>query len=471
MTLRFILFSIAAAISAALCSCIEDGISTSPSDQPVCSTDTLDLGLIFTEEGSPTHSFKIYNPHDKIISLATVNMRSGQYFRMNVDGFSGKEFSGIEIRPNDSIFVFVEATLPSNGGQSLPVEITDIIDITTNGQTSSVVLRADGQDVDRLRAPEITADTRFTSALPYQVFDSLVVRPGATLTLEPGTRLYFHDGADMRIYGTLKSEGTSAEPVIMRGDRHGAVVGSIDFNIMPGQWGGIEFIHGSSGNTLAYTSVINTSYGIVADSLGTAADCGGTAPLTLTACRLHNSAGSVLTAIHTDVNADACEMSDAPWGVVILNGGTHRLNRCTLANTYIFSAIRGAILELGHIGEQNDDGSGLPYTTALITNSIIHGRGTTIAPDDLKGSAITINRCMFGVKGTDDDNFLQCLWESDPLFAVNREKYIFDYRLLPDSPAAEAADQSLDTPSTPATDYYGTPLGLVLGAFGLTPAE
>ncbi len=471
MTLRFILYTIAAAIGAALCSCIEDGVTTSASDQPVCSTDTLDLGLIFTGEGSPTHSFKIYNRHPKIISLASVTIRNGQYFRMNVDGFSGKEFSGVEIRPKDSIFVFVEATLPSNGGQSLPVEITDHIDIEANGRTSSVVLRADGQDVDRLHAHEITADTRMDATLPYQIFDSLVVRSGATLTLEPGTRLYFHDKAELRVYGTLQSKGTSDAPVIMRGDRHGAVVGSIDFNIMPGQWRGIAFFNGSHGNSLAYTSVINTSYGIVADSLGSASDHGGTAPLTLTACRLHNSSGSVLTAIHTDVNADACEMSDAPWSVVNLHGGIHRLNRCTLANTYIFSVVRGAILTLGHIDDKSDDGSGLPYTDALVTNSIIHGNGTPIFPADIAGSAITFNRCMFGLKGSDDENFIQCLWESDPLFAVDRANYIFDYRLLPDSPAADAADLGLDTPTTPATDFYGTAIGLTLGAFGIPVTE
>lgn len=457
-------------LAAALCSCIEDGISTDPSDQPVYSTDTLNLGIIFTEEGSPTHSFKVYNRHDKIINLSAVTMRSGQYFRMNVDGFSGHEFANIEIRPNDSTFIFVEATLPSNGGEALPVEINDHIDITVNGRTSTVVIRADGQDVECLRAHEVTTDTRLDAPTPYQVFDSLVVRQGATLTLPAGTRLYFHDGAEMRVYGTLLSEGTPEQPVVMRGDRHGSVVGSIDFNIMPGQWDGIYFYSGSRDNRIAYTSVINTSYGVVADSLGTAADCGGTAPLTLTASRLHNSSGSVLTAVHSDVIADACELSDAPWGVVQLHGGTHRLNRCTLANTYIFAATRGAILSLGHINEATDDKSGLPYTSALITNSIIHGTGQTIAPLKIDGSAITLNRCLLKSAGSDDDNYLQCLWDTDPLFTVDRDSYNFDYRLLTDSPAAEAADPTLDTPSTPATDYYGIPLGAALGAFGLTPA-
>ena len=34
---------------------------------------------------------------------------------MNVDGLSGREFHNVEIRAKDSIYVFVEATLPENG--------------------------------------------------------------------------------------------------------------------------------------------------------------------------------------------------------------------------------------------------------------------------------------------------------------------------------------------------------------------
>jgi hypothetical protein len=325
--------------------------------------------------------------------------------------------------------------------------------------------------VERLHASEITTDTHLTAAIPYQIFDSLVVRPGATLTIDPGARLYFHDGAEIRIYGTLHSEGTAASPVIMRGDRHGSVVGSIDFNIMPSQWNGIFLYNGSADNRLAYTSIINTSYGLIADSLGYATDHGNIPPLRLTACRLHNSSSSVLTAYHTDVVAEACEFSDAPLGVVTLLGGNHRLNRCTVANTYIFSVIQGSLIAMGHVNEKTDDTSGLPYTTALITNSIISGNGSVLTPSDVEGCNVVFHRCLFSTTGTDDDNFIECLWDTDPLYAVDRENYVFDYRLMPDSPAAESAYSALDTSDTPTTDYYGTPLSLTLGAFGITAAE
>ncbi|MDE6282772.1 MAG: hypothetical protein K2L97_02150, partial [Muribaculaceae bacterium] len=127
------------AMSVSLTSCIEDGVSTSSADQPVFSTDTVRLGSLLTLGPSPTSRFVVYNRHDRIINISDISFRdddAGQ-FRMNVDGLSGRRFSNIEIRPNDSIFVFVEATLAENG-KNLPVEVLAHIDFRVNGVTSSV---------------------------------------------------------------------------------------------------------------------------------------------------------------------------------------------------------------------------------------------------------------------------------------------------------------------------------------------
>ena len=85
--------------------CIEDGIDTSPSAQPEFSVDTLKLGVVFTDEPTPTSRFMVYNRHDKIINISNIALRGGDVsFRINVDGFSGTSFQNVEIRPKDSIF-------------------------------------------------------------------------------------------------------------------------------------------------------------------------------------------------------------------------------------------------------------------------------------------------------------------------------------------------------------------------------
>lgn len=98
--MRHILHTILILLGAILPSCIEDGVITDPSAQPRFETDTLSLGAVFTGEGSPTASVKIYNPHDKILNISSVRLRDGRYFRINVDGFCGREFTDVEIRPN-----------------------------------------------------------------------------------------------------------------------------------------------------------------------------------------------------------------------------------------------------------------------------------------------------------------------------------------------------------------------------------
>ena len=47
--------------------------------------------------------------------------------------------------------------------------------------------------------------------------------------------------------------------------------------------------------------------------------------------------------------------------------------------------------------------------------------------------------------GSDDEHFIACLWNSDPLFYTIRADYYFNYRLKDDSPAIGAGDPSYVT--------------------------
>lgn len=176
------------AAATAATGCIEDGFETSPSAQPAFSTDTLKLGEQFADEPSPTFAMKIYNRHGKQLNLQSVRMRSGKHFRINVDGMSGTAFANVEIRPNDSIYVFVETTLPSTGLIG-PQDVTDYIDVVTNGVSRSVVVMAQSTDVVRLKRAALSADMTLTAERPYLIYDTLSVSPGVTLTIEPGATL------------------------------------------------------------------------------------------------------------------------------------------------------------------------------------------------------------------------------------------------------------------------------------------
>lgn len=459
--MRKFLILIYASILGFMVSCIEDGIDTSPSAQPAFSCDTLDIGPVFTDELTVTSRMTVYNRNAKGISISriAVSGANASLFRINVDGMSGKDFSDVEIRAKDSIFVFVEAQLPPNDAD-LPVKVEASLDFTTNGVTQSVVVAAQGQDIVRLHGVEIVEDTHFTAGKPYRVADSLVVREGATLTLDAGTRLLFRDKARLVVYGTLISDGTPQAPVILTGDRTGDVLPGVSFEIMSRQWGGVELKAPSQRNALRHTVISNTSYGMVVKG----GVPGGDAKLRLINCRMRNSGEYTLWADMASVEAYGCEFAEASAGLVKLSGGKHRFDQCTLSNHYLFSAISEAAWNIV------DDAESGVETTLLATNCITWGLGQELLPKDISGRPVTFNRCLFKSAGTDDENFVNCLWDADPLFYTVRNEYLFDYRLQPESPAIGVADPSLSEHPL-AVDFYGASRAADLGAYAFVERE
>lgn len=428
-------------------SCIEDSFDTSASAQPVFEVEELDMGVQFTGNPSPTGQVMIYNRNSKLISLSSVRMRSGEYFRLNVDGQSGREFTDVEIRPNDSIYVFVEVTLPEvTGGNSL--EMSDQLDVVTNGVTKSLTIKAMAQNVRRHRGETIGSDTSFDAEIPHVVFDTLRVARGTTLTIEPGASLLFHDKGALVVDGTLVCRGTAERPIVMRGDRTGNVVADISYDVMSNQWEGITFSRASVGNVMDYTEVLNTCGGVVLDSL---------AELSMVNSRLYNSGTVQLTANGGNkVTALGCEISNAASSLLYLASGSYMFDRCTIANWYLFKWPDLAIVEFS-------DPEG---THADFRNSIIYGRDKSVGDyGEVETRDIWFRRCMFTEAGSDDARFVGCLWESDPMLDYSLTDYTFDFFPMDGSPAINAADASLNSPELPATDRHGRERGATLGAY------
>ncbi len=433
----------------ALTSCIEDDFTTSSSDTLEFSVDTLAFDTVLTEEGTATRRFTVYNRHKKMLNISSITLdgNTGGRFYVNVDGVSGSSFSNVEIRGEDSILVFVEATLDPTGND-LPIEIEDKMRFITNGVEQQVVITAWGQDATRLHAPTIDTDTHLSGIKPYVIYDTMRVAEGVTLTLDAGTTLMFHDKAAMVVDGTLLTMGQQGNEINLRGDRLDNVVGGTDYDIMSGQWGGIIFTAASTGNEMRYTYMRGSSSGITVDSTGI-----DSRKLYLFNSVLHNSSSSVLTSHHAWVEAEGCEFSDAPNAVVSLTGGYARFAQCTFANYYLFDVVRGSILTLAYLLPDESDGN-TPLMDAHFDNCIIYGNASEISPGDLTGSSVLVRNCLFGSQGSDDNNFLNCVWEGDPLFFTVREKYLFDYRLKNESDAIGTGDPSL-CPAEAATDRYG----------------
>ncbi|MDE6379457.1 MAG: hypothetical protein K2L11_03220 [Muribaculaceae bacterium] len=451
-TLFFFFNSLIASIiaSALLTGCISDEFTDSPSDILTFSTDTLRFDTVFTDLGTPTARLKVFNRASKAVNISSIRMRNDDgTFAMNVDGVSGKEFENVEIRANDSIFVFVECMIGGSDDPK-PFKVEGMMDFITNGVSQTVILEAYGQNVRRLRGVTLDADAVFTDEMPYVVFDTLRVSEGVTLTLEPGTRLLFHDKAMLQVDGRLLAVGETGNTISLRGDRLDDVLPDTGYEILAGQWKGVRFAPSSFGNRMEFVEMQSSSFGVVVDS------CGVTdrEKLTLVNSWLHNSQGNVLRSEHAVVNAYGCCFSDAGEAVVWLRGGEHEFVQCTMANYYLFAISPESILTLSHVSRKDSSGISNPLMTASFENCIVYGITSPLSPGNLEETDIYMRNVLLGVSGSDDDHFISCIWDENPLFETIRDEYFFDYRLKEDSPAIDAGNPAFVTPIC-LKDMYG----------------
>ena len=458
---------ITAVLAIALGSCINDDFATGSSELPLFSTDTVKFDTVITLQGTATKQMVVYNRSSKQLNISSIritNESQGARFYLNVDGVKGETFNDVEIRGEDSIYIFVEAYLDETQ-QDGPTELSGHIEFVTNGVTQHVVVTAWGQDVIRFNGDTIWSDTHLTAAKPYLIYDTLFVARGVTLTADAGATLLFHDKGAMRVGGCFKAMGTADAPVVLRGDRLDHVVGNISFDIMSGQWGGLIFTPYSYGNELQYVQMSGSSIGIHTSYADTTRRA-----LHIFNSVLHNSSSSILTTGGAWVDAEGTEFSDAADGVVNFIGGRINLRNCTLANYYLFTSISEPIINL-YI---QDDGGYVAPLHACFDNCIIYGLCDELNIGDLTGTNVYLRNCLLKSAGEDDANFINCVWGGDPKFYTVREDYIFDYRVHNESDAIAKGDRSL-CPTNARYDRYGVDRfsreGIDIGAYTWVPSS
>lgn len=451
-------------------SCISDDITTDPAATIRFSRDTVSFDTVFTDLGTPTARLQVFNPNKKGINISRIRFADQNTpFSVNVDGVSGTSFENVEIRGGDSIYVFIECFIPENDAKK-PRLVEDKLIFTVNGKDRPVVVEAWGQNVIRLRGLTVTEDMTLTDEQPYVIFDSLKVAPGATLHVLPGAQLLFHDKASLTVDGTIKAIGHPGRMIDMRGDRLDNVLPDVGYDILAGQWQGVRLTAESFDNQFEYVDMRSTVHGLVADSCATT----DRVKLTLVNSWLHNSQASVLSAKNARINAYGCVFSEAADAVVLLDGGENHFLQCTIANYYLYSAVTEPLLTLLNAVPPKDGEpvSVMPLMTANFENSIIYGLGSDIYPGDLSGSNVYLRNVLLKSEGSDDDHFINCLWNSDPLFLTVREEYIFDYRPAADSPAVGAGNAAFILPLY-SNDMLGNPFiipGTQTTTLGALPA-
>ncbi len=460
------------AIFISLFSCEDEGYLDSRDAKLIFSTDTVMFDTIFTTIGSTTQHFTVHNPYDENILISRIKLAGGDIsnFRLNVNGEMENEVYEIEIPARDSIYIFVEVTIDPNG-QNLPMVVQDSVEFTTNANIQDIKLVAYGQDVVLKKGVTVGTET-WTSEKPYLIYDYAYVDSTSVLTLEPGTKIYFHKGAGLYVRGRIEANGTFQEQIHFLADRL-----EEPYKNIPDQWNGIVLFSGSHDNVFNFCNIKNANIGLQVGTI----EHEGYASVDLTNSRIENMAYAGIFAMKSRIYGYNNLVANCGfYAVALLIGGEYEFYHSTIANywgNYSSKARSTSSLTVTNVLIY-EDASGAKTTfigdlkKANFGNSIIYGNNT-VELELVKNNEAEFNyffeNCIVQVPDTfntsNKEHFVN-VWKGndyDPLFIDPYVDYIYELDTL--SPAKDvgkleyAAQFPLDIMNRDRTSDDGPDLG------------
>lgn len=410
-------------------SCKKNDLITSGDASVYFSTDSLKFDTVFTSVGSVTKSFKIFNNNSGRLKLSRVKLMGGNNssYSTNINGAATEELRDIEIAANDSIYVFVTVTIDPDAAQT-PFVVSDSILVEYNGNSKYVQLQAYGRNAHFLRGETISANTVFNSTLPYVILDGLHIDTGITLTLLPGTQLYFHADAPLVIDGSLSARGTVQDRILFTGDRLDEY-----YRDLPGSWPGIFFRNSSSANELQFCNIINAYQGIVSVAPASSPN----PAIKIEQCEVRNIYDAGLYFVATSADVSNTLVANCGTNLLISRGGNYNFTHNTFASYSTFNSFRTEPVASLY---NYDDVNGIRTTgdlDAAFTNCIIWGEGGIAESeiftgrDNSAGFSLTLDHTLYRSPLPPADAVLiSSFANTDPMFdSIDVFNNFFNFRV------------------------------------------
>lgn len=434
MKFKFII-GIALIILALTISCNRDEITFDTASKELrVSSDTIFCDTIYHQMRSETYAVKIYNQEDKDIEIPKIELEQGfkSQFRINVDGAAGTNFSNIPLRKKDSLYIFIEVAPIANAKEAIA---EDHIILKTNIGTQKVALLSVVQDAQyfiqsKNNTNTIDENTTWTNEKAKIIFGNISLADGKTLTIEKGTKVYFHKNSGMKIGkgSILNVKGDLGEEVIFRGDRN-----ETKYDTIPGNWNGIQLAENAE-LKMNYAKVFGGNTGVSLNN----------SKAQISNTMLHTFMDYGLYAVSSEVTAQNLVVHNAGQSSIgIIGGGKYNFIHSTIINYWNLNSTAPAYsLYASNSGEGAGSSKALDLT---LSNSIVYA----MQPDAL---ILKINpptsfnyyfqNCL--IKHTNDSNagfgignnpkIVNTIINKDPLF-INYYTQKLNLHLKPDSPA------------------------------------
>lgn len=432
-----------------LFSCEDEKYLSSADAKLHFSVDTVMFDTIFTTIGTTTQHLKIYNPYDQKILISSIKLAKGpsSNFRLNINGISSDEVQNMEIAPLDSVYIFVEVTVDPSG-QNLPLIVKDSIEFVTNSNHQDVDLVAWGQDFKLVKG-KVPKNTIWTSEKPYLVFSDAYVDSLSSLTIQPGTKIYFHKEAGLHVEGKILAKGTVENPIFFYSDRLEAVYANV-----PDQWDGISLYPGSKSNELSNVEIKNANIGLLVGNVGDK----GPASVKLSNVKIQNMAYAGIFAMESDIQASNCLVTNCGfYAVALLVSGSYEFNHSTIANywggygyktrttpsVYISNILNIAKDKKDYVG----DISKADFSNCIITGNVGDKNELYLKVNSERTLNYKFDRCVVQLDKTDvfktnNQRYLNCFQTSpDSIFVEPYKKFNFELDSL--SRAKDAANRAI----------------------------
>ena len=308
-----------------LYSCEKEKINSSSEAALHFSTSVINFDTLVSA-GATIQNLRIRNITNDNIVISSVRLASGKQsgFKLNINGEAANESSNVKIPANDSIYIFVES-ITNKGSKEIPSVREDSIVFAYNNIQQKVKLLAWENDFNLIKSASIKTTT-WTNEKPYLVYNYAYVDSGQVLTLEPGTRVFFHNNAGLFVKGSINVKGTLEEPVEFRADR--ITKSGVDGY---GRWSGIVLYSGSHNNKIDHALIKDANIGMQVGTI----EHSGFASLTLSNSRIENMNWSGIWAMKSKILAYNNIISNVKYyNTALLLGGDYQFYHTTFANYY-----------------------------------------------------------------------------------------------------------------------------------------
>ncbi len=476
-------------LSSSFFACQRHNFNTDTDARLLFSVDTVSFDTVFTTVGSATLHFKVYNTYKQDLEIDEIKLVGGSAssYRINIDGAPELAVSNKLLRAKDSMYIFVDVNIdPKN--KNLPFLVEDNILFNTNGAEQKVLLQSYGQDAhhvkigkwgdvglkidqnedgsyDTTKVVQINADTLLVGDKPYLIYDHFVVAEGVELKLDAGVKFFIHKNKNIDIYGTLISNGTIDNPVILRGSRTDNLFDDTPYDKVPGQWGTLTLQRKSYDNYFKHTHIRNGFVGLSVDST----------KVKLENCRIESMTNSAICSYESHIVADNSIFANCEKNLLLAEGGKFSFTNCTFANHYEWGGHTSPSLILKNYVYKGEEQVAVNLEEANFVNCIISGTTSSeLWFDEAKEEVLadfnySFENCLIKTNvsaiDTNDVRFSDIIWNKDPLFREPEADWDFHPDTL--SPVIDAGKIThltsdlnempyIDAPEIGALEYAGT---------------